>query len=390
MLKLKIKRALKSTAVFVCSAALLINGSLVCAAPSSEELEQETSDLQNEVNNLNSELDSLSSQLESTSVKIGKKSAEIEKSKLDLSAAKLNEANQYAAMKERIQFMYEGGNISLLEVLLDSEDMSDFLNKAEYISLISDYDRNMLEELQDVRKNVETKQDKLTQQQKELSALAENLDRQQDSLTTRLDSASGNLEDYRAKLDLAKAAEAAAEEAQKTEESGSLDSSVSESDTKKTESKKDTSDKDSDSEKEDSSDKDSDSEKEDSDNNSSDKEDSAPADTSTVALLAAILECEAGSSYDGMLAVGTVIMNRVDSPRFPNSISGVIYQKGQFSPVSSGKLDRVLKRGPIDSAYRAAKAILAGTRHSKVKDCLFFNASYTGKPGIHVGGNVFW
>lgn len=58
-------------------------------------------------------------------------------------------------------------------------------------------------------------------------------------------------------------------------------------------------------------------------------------DTSDLAMLAAIIECEAGNqSYEGKLAVGSVVVNRVNSPRFANSISGVIYASGQFTPVA--------------------------------------------------------
>lgn len=379
MSKRNLRYLSKTAAAFLCTTALLLNGSLVCASPSSETLEKKATDLQDEVNSLNSELATLGSKLEATSEEIKEKSAEIEKSKLDVSAAKINESNQYAAMKERIQFMYEGGNISLFEILLSSEDMSDFLNKAEYITMISDYDRNMLKELQDVRKNVEEKQDRLNQQQQELSALAKTLEIQQESLTARLSDASGNLSDYSEQLRLAKEAEAAAAEAQNSSESGSLDA--------KTESAKSSgssaSKAETDTKKEDSKPSEPSEDKNSSENTSPEEEDE-PSDTTTVALLAAILECEAGGSYEGMLAVGTVITNRVASSRFPNNIRDVIYQKGQFSPVSSGKLDSVLKRGPSTSAYNAAKAILAGERHSKVKDCLYFNAAYTGKPGINL------
>ena len=55
-----------------------------------------------------------------------------------------------------------------------------------------------------------------------------------------------------------------------------------------------------------------------------------------------ILQCEAGSSYEGMIAVGTVIMNRIASSRFPDTLKEVVYQPGQFGPAMTGKLDRVL------------------------------------------------
>ena len=105
----------------------------------------------------------------------------------------------------------------------------------------------------------------------------------------------------------------------------------------------------------------------------------APAETTDLVLFAAILECEAGSSgYDGLLAVATVIMNRVESPRYPNTLKGVIYQSGQFSPTWNGSLNRVLERGPSSLCYQVARDALNGKRLSSVSGCYQFRAAYTG------------
>ena len=95
-------------------------------------------------------------------------------------------------------------------------------------------------------------------------------------------------------------------------------------------------------------------------------------------LLAAIIFCEAGNQpYNGKVAVGAVIMNRVNSSRFPNTIREVIYQRGQFSPAMSGKLDRVLASGNIPSScYDAARAALNGS--NPIGNALFFN-TFSGK-----------
>ena len=116
----------------------------VYSAPSAKELEITTSDLKEDLNDMNSQLSSLSAELENASAQIEQLSAEVEKAKLDLAAAQLNEEAQYDAMKSRIKFMYEGGNLSLLEILFSSDNMGDFLNKAEYVTTISEYDRDML------------------------------------------------------------------------------------------------------------------------------------------------------------------------------------------------------------------------------------------------------
>lgn len=80
-----------------------------------------------------------------------------------------------------------------------------------------------------------------------------------------------------------------------------------------------------------------------------------------VTLLAALIYCEAGAEpYEGQLAVGAVVVNRVQSSVYPNTISEVIYQKGQFSPAASGKLAKILAQGASDSCYRAAREALSG------------------------------
>ena len=116
-----------------------------------------------------------------------------------------------------------------------------------------------------------------------------------------------------------------------------------------------------------------------------------PAETTDLVLFAAILQCEAGGyNYDGILAVATVIMNRVASPLYPNTISGVVYQSGQFAPTWDGSLSRVLQRGPVSLCYQVAQEALGGARLASVSGCYQFRSASTGMSGINVGGNVFF
>ncbi|MGN0315993.1 MAG: SH3 domain-containing protein [Fusicatenibacter sp.] len=111
------------------------------------------------------------------------------------------------------------------------------------------------------------------------------------------------------------------------------------------------------------------------------------ASSGDLAMLAALIECEAGGeSRQGKVAVGAVVLNRVRSGSFPNSISGVIYERGQFSPVSSGKFQRVLSRGARSDCYEAASAALAG--ENPIGSCLYFNSGY-GR-GIQIGYQHFY
>lgn len=104
-------------------------------------------------------------------------------------------------------------------------------------------------------------------------------------------------------------------------------------------------------------------------------------------LLAAIIQCEAGGeSHTGKVAVGAVIMNRVRSGQFPNSISEVVYQSGQFSPVASGKLSQVLSQGARSDCYQAAKEALSGS--NPVGGALYFNSG-RGR-GQQIGNQHFY
>lgn len=103
-------------------------------------------------------------------------------------------------------------------------------------------------------------------------------------------------------------------------------------------------------------------------------------------LLAALIFCEAGNQpYEGQVAVGAVVMNRVNSGVYPNSISEVIYQSGQFTPAMTGWLDSVLASGSYtDSAMQAAEDALAGS--NPVGGCLYFS---TGGYGMQIGDHYF-
>ena len=107
-------------------------------------------------------------------------------------------------------------------------------------------------------------------------------------------------------------------------------------------------------------------------------------------LMAAIIYCEAGAEpYETQLAVGAVIMNRLESSKYPNTLYDVIYQKGQFGPASSGKLARVIAQGKANaSCYAAARAALAG--EDNTNGCYRFNDYNGTQQGLRYGGMVFW
>lgn len=112
-------------------------------------------------------------------------------------------------------------------------------------------------------------------------------------------------------------------------------------------------------------------------------------DADTTLLLAALIQCEAGGEpYEGQVAVGAVVMNRVRSGAYPDSIHGVIYASGQFTPAMSGKVNRVYESGRIkESCIRAAEEAISGV--SNVGNLTHFRR-VNGREGLVIGNHVFY
>ena len=112
-----------------------------------------------------------------------------------------------------------------------------------------------------------------------------------------------------------------------------------------------------------------------------------------IKLLTCVIQAEAGGeSYEGKLAVANVVLNRVKSSRYPNSIKGVIYQKGQFGVVKSGSLARRLRNYTASgSSYKAAKAALEGKNNIGSRKS-FNNKRVAGSRSnsVVIGNHKFW
>ncbi|MCR5280018.1 MAG: cell wall hydrolase [Lachnospiraceae bacterium] len=112
------------------------------------------------------------------------------------------------------------------------------------------------------------------------------------------------------------------------------------------------------------------------------------ADSDTLRLLASLIYCEArGESYEGMLAVGSVVMNRVRSQAYPNSVYDVIFASGQFSPAMSGSLQKAYVTGANSICYQAAQEVLDG--YSNVGEMTHFRRKGS-KEGFVIGNHVFY
>lgn len=116
---------------------------------------------------------------------------------------------------------------------------------------------------------------------------------------------------------------------------------------------------------------------------------SVAASVDDVTLLAALIQCEAGNEcYEGQLAVGAVVMNRVKSGSYPGSISGVIYQSGQFPPAGSGSVAAIASRGPKSSCVQAAQEAINGMDNTS--GATRFARTSSGHAGVAIGNHVFY
>lgn len=308
-------RRMLTGAALLCTFALTLSVLPVHATDSIESLESQTSALENELAGINQDILDLSNQISDTEMQIEILNSSIDKTQDDLLDAEEKENKQYEDMKTRIKYMYENGNASLLEMLFSAKNMTDFLNKADFIENLSDYDRQALTQLQDIHQEIADQKEDLENQQASMQSLSEQLKSKQTELQAKAVATSTDLDTVNAKLKKAKEEEAArlaeearqraaAEAAAKKDNAGQVDGTGGGTITTG----------------------------------------GTTVSADDLTLLAAIIQCEAHYNYESMLAVATVIMNRVESSRFPNSISGVVYANGQFAPVWTGSLKRVLSR----------------------------------------------
>lgn len=142
--------------------------SLDAAKQMLQDLEAMKSSVESKVAELDTELTTVNAQLEELQKKLQDKIQEIEKTKEDISKAKAVEEKQYEDMKVRIKYMYEQGNTQYAALILESQSIADFLNKADYVASISEYDRQMLEKYEETRKQVEELEARLVVEQQEL------------------------------------------------------------------------------------------------------------------------------------------------------------------------------------------------------------------------------
>ncbi len=329
-----------------------------------EDLNEEKNELQGKLNTLNNQLQEVSAKLEELEAQIKDKKAEIEVTKAELADARATEEWQYECMKKRIQFMYETQDYIMLEMFFSSASFADLLNRSDYIEQLSAYDRKKLEEYIEIKEQIEEVEARLEEEQEELEEYRAQVEVQKSQVSGLVSQTSTSVAGKKNEISQAES-EALAYEQQLVEQEENI---------KKLQEKL-----------------------AEEIRLSQLAAQSAWRDISEVSfaegdryLLANLIYCEAGGeSYAGQLGVGSVVINRVLSSVYPDSVVGVIYQGGQFSPVASGRLAAALAGGSATaSCYQAADAAMSG--NTNVGNCVYFRTPIEGLSGIQIGGHIFY
>lgn len=387
-------------------------------------LQEEKAYLDGQQAQLDGQLTALAQELTDLQERLAQTEASLAQTQQQLENAREEETKQYENMKKRIRFLYEKGDFSFLATLLEAQSLVDMLNYGEYVESIYSYDREMLKQYQAVKTEIAAKEEQLEAETREISALTEKQQEAVAQVETLLAQVQANLSStsqeinktkeelaaYEAEIEKQKAIEdelerkKAQEDAKRQEE---IRRQQEEEERRQQEKKDPDQNKDNGQTGADAGgsqsggntggskpegDSGSNQTGSDTGGNQSGGDtggQDAPAESAgDLALLAALIECEAGGeSYEGKLAVGSVVMNRVRSASFPNSVVEVIYQKGQFSPVASGRFAAVLSRGASADSIRAAQECLAGR---STVSCLYFCRNNGLVTGLVIGNHVFY
>ena len=328
--------------------------------------EQKT--LQGTLGALNQELAKVSENLETIEGNILVKEEEIEVTRTELENAENQRDAQDYAMKKRIQFMYESSTMTYLDMIFSAGSFSELINGATYINSIADYDRKMLEMYKGIVDLIEEKEAQLNVEMAELARLKVEAVQEQNKVMGLVSETSVAIAKYADEIEsLEDSIEAYEKEI--AEQNKDIEALKKQLELEKA--------------------------------NSSLAANSAWRDISQVSfeegdrkLLANLIYCEArGESYEGKVAVGSVVINRVLSERFPNTVVGVIYAPNQFAPVKSTVNSLALalaedRASRYPDCYRAADEAMSG--YSNVGRCVYFRTPIPGLTGTQIGNHIFY
>lgn len=330
-----------------------------------DDLEDTKENLENNLLEMDNELSEISASLTELEQKINQKEKIIQDTNQKLEEAEKKSKKQYEDMKQRIKFMYENGDTSLVMMLFESGSVSEFLNRTEYIEEIGKYDREKLNEYKETQQLIADSKKKLEEEQTKLEALKKDTQNKKQQMSVVIASTQNDIgqsnkdinyakelsQDYEEEIEKQKAYEAELE-AQKAREDAARMEEIKQQEAEGANGA------------------------------------GVIAQEGDLELLAVLIQCESeGEPYEGKLAVGSVVLNRVASSYFPNTVVGVIYQSGQFSPVASGRFATVLSQGANVACTQAAQEVLNGTI---TINALYFRRNTGTITGTVIGNHVFY
>lgn len=327
-------------------------------------LKGEQKSLKRQLTDLNEQLTAVSDRLEELEQLIRDKEQEIVDTTQALADAKAREAWQYDCMEKRIQYAYEMGQDSLLDILFSWESFARFLNISIYTERMAEADDEMLDQIIENRQFIESEEVRLQQEKEELDYLKMQAEAEKSRVSGLISQTSNRMADYADQISEAEE-EAREYEAnlKKLEEDletlkKKLQQEIAMSQRAANATWRNISD--------------------------------VTFEEGDLNLLANLIYCEAGGEpYEGKLAVGAVVINRMLSSVYPDTVLGVIYQKKQFSPVGSGRLALALTNNKATpDCYRAAEEAMSGM--SNVGNCVYFRTPIPGLTGISIGGHIFY
>ena len=159
-------------------------------------LEGKRQELENYLGELNQQYNELTESISELSIQAAEKEEQLNKLKQDLEEAKKTSQKQYEDMKKRIVYMYENGSASMLELLLSSEDLAQFLNRAENIAQISQYDRDMLAKYKALQASIREQEEQAEAEAQFINALLSEKSAKQQEIQALTTSANENLQSY--------------------------------------------------------------------------------------------------------------------------------------------------------------------------------------------------
>lgn len=327
-------------------------------------LKGESSSLKKELGNLNEQLSQVVDNLAELERQIAEKEQEIADTQAALEEAKKTESWQYDCMVARVRAMYEMKEENHINALLGSGKISEVLNAADYFTRIAEYDQGKMQEYQENRKLIEEQEARLQAEHAQLENLKTQAEAEKSKVSGLISQTSNSIAQYADQIsDAEKQALEYEAQIKKQEENleelrKKLAEEMAMSQAAANASWRDISE--------------------------------VTFDEGDRYLLANLIYCEAGAEPDeGKLAVGSVVVNRVLSSKYPDSVIGVIYQSGQFSPVASGRLELALTANrATEACYRAADQAMSGA--TNVGNCVYFRTPVEGLEGINIGGHVFY